>query len=100
MLPGRRKANTIVLCLAVLYTVGGSNFLAQRVAVTGFPPLRMVGIRFFVSGALLYAASRARGAAAPSARQWGAAALSAIPLVALGIGGIAVAVQRVPSGLA
>jgi drug/metabolite transporter (DMT)-like permease len=100
MLPDRRKANTIVLCLAVLYTVGGSNFLAQRVAVTGFPPLRMVGIRFFVAGALLYAVLRARGAAAPTARQWLSAALSAIPLMALGIGGIAVAVQRVPSGLA
>jgi drug/metabolite transporter (DMT)-like permease len=100
MLPGRPRAPTIVLCLAVLYTVGGSNFLAQRVAVTGFPPLRMVGIRFFVSGALLYVAARARGASSPSARQWGAAALAAIPLLVLGIGGIAVAVQRVPSGLA
>lgn len=100
MIPDRRKARTVALCLAVLYTVGGSTYLAQRVAVTGFPPLRMAGIRFLVSGALLYAALRARGAEAPSARQWATAALSAIPLIALGMGGIAVAVQRVPSGLA
>ena len=89
-----------MLCLAVMYFVGGSNYLAQRIAVTGFPPLRMVGIRFSVAGALLYAALRARGAAAPSARQWGAAALSAIPLISIGIGGIGIAVQRAPSGLA
>jgi drug/metabolite transporter (DMT)-like permease len=89
----------IAACLAVTYFVGSSAFLAQRIATTGFPPLRMVGIRFFVAGSLLYATLRVRGAPAPSARQWGAAALSAIPLLTLGIGGIAVAVHRVPSGL-
>jgi drug/metabolite transporter (DMT)-like permease len=100
MTPTARRSRTIVLCLAVVYLVGGSNYLAQRIAVTGFPPLRMVGIRFAVAGVLLYAALRARGAEAPSARQWGAAALSAIPLLSIGIGGIAIAVQRAPSGLA
>jgi drug/metabolite transporter (DMT)-like permease len=83
-----------------MYTVGSSTYLAQRVAVAGFPPLRMVGIRFGVSGAVLYATLRARGAPAPSARQWAAAAVSAVPLIALGMGGIALAVQRMPSGLA
>jgi drug/metabolite transporter (DMT)-like permease len=100
MIPGRPRVPTIVLCLALMYTVGSSTFLAQRIAVTGFPPLRMVGLRFAVSGALLYAGVRARGAGAPSAREWGAAALSAIPLLVLGLGGIAIAVQRMPSGLA
>lgn len=95
----RRETRTIALCLAVVYTVWGSTYLAQRVAVTGFPPLRMAGLRFVVAGSVLYAATRVRGARAPSARQWGAAAASAIPLVTMGMGGIAVAVGRVPSGL-
>src|SRR5262249_25640836 len=94
------KAHTIALCLATLYCVGGSNYLAQRVAVTGFPPLRMVGTRFAVAGAILYAVQRVRGAQAPSAKQWTAAALSAGPLLTLGLGGIAIGVSRVPSGLA
>jgi drug/metabolite transporter (DMT)-like permease len=99
MLP-RRNASTIALCLAVLYTVWGSTYLAQRIAVAGFPPLRMAGIRFTLAGGLLYAALRVRGAKAPQPRAWGAAALSAIPLLVLGMGGVAIAVQRVPSGLA
>ncbi len=100
MVPARGRAPTIAVCLALMYTVGSSTYLAQRIAVTGFPPLRMVGLRFAVAGALLYGALRARGARAPSAHQWGAAALSAVPLLGMGMGGIAIAVQRMPSGLA
>lgn len=100
MTPERKKTRTLALCLAALYTIGSSTFLAQRIAVTGFPPLCMVGLRFSVAGSLLYAALRARGAPAPTWRQWRAAALSAIPLLTLGMGGIAIAVHRGPSGLA
>jgi drug/metabolite transporter (DMT)-like permease len=100
MSPDPAKNRRLVLCLAALYLVGGSTFLAQRVAVTSFPPLAMVGLRFSVAGSLLYAALRARGEPAPTARQWGAVALSAIPLLTLGMGGIALAVHRGPSGLA
>lgn len=99
MTPNTRKTSTIALCLALLYTVGSSTYLAQRIATTGFPPLRMVGLRFFLAGSILYAGLRARGAPSPSIRQWGASALSAIPLLVLGIGGVGVAVHRVPSGL-
>jgi drug/metabolite transporter (DMT)-like permease len=95
----RTRSWPVALCLATLYVIGSSNFLAQRVAVTGFPPLRMVGMRFAVAGVLLFAALRARGAPSPTAREWGAAALSAFPFLVLGIGGEAIAVQRVPSGL-
>jgi len=100
MTPGRPRVPTIVLCLALMYTVGSSTYLAQRIAVTGFPPLRMVGLRFAVSGALLYAVARARGARTPSPGEWAAAALSSVPLLVMGMGGIAIAVQRMPSGLA
>ncbi len=99
MTAARTRPWAIALCLATLYFVGGSNFLAMRFAVAGFPPLRLVGMRFAVAGALLFAALRARGAPSPTARQWGAAALSAVPFLVLGIGGEAIAVQRVPSGL-
>jgi drug/metabolite transporter (DMT)-like permease len=100
MSPSAAKTRNLALCLAALYTIGSSTYLAQRVAVTGFPPLRMVGLRFAIAGSLLYAALRLRGARAPSARQWAVAAISAVPLLCLGMGGIALAVQRMPSGLA
>jgi drug/metabolite transporter (DMT)-like permease len=88
------------ICLGVLYVVWGSTYLAQRVAVTSMPPLQMVAIRFLVAGALLYAALRARGAPAPDVRAWKAAAVSSLPLIVTGMGTAAVALQRVPSGLA
>ncbi len=90
----------VPLCLGVLYVVWGSTYLAQRIAVATMPPLQMVAVRFLVAGALLYAAMRARGVASPDRLQWRAAALSSLPLMGLGMGSAAIALQRVPSGLA
>jgi drug/metabolite transporter (DMT)-like permease len=100
MLSERRRLVITALCLGVLYTVWGSTYLAQRLALGSFPPLLMAGIRFLSAGIPLYVALRIRGAAAPSWRELGSAALAAIPLMVFGMGGAAVALQRVPSGLA
>src|SRR5580700_9181556 len=87
-------------CLGVLYVVWGSTYLAQRVAVAGIPPLRMAAMRFLISGALLYAVLRVAGAPPPGRRAWAAAAASAVPLMVTGMGTAAIALTRVPSGLA
>jgi drug/metabolite transporter (DMT)-like permease len=100
MLPERRRLVTTALCLGVLYTVWGSTYLAQRVALGSFPPLFMAGLRFILAGIPLYAVLRLRGAAAPTWAELRAAALAAMPLMVFGMGGAAVALQRVPSGLA
>ncbi|MFO0760734.1 MAG: drug/metabolite exporter YedA [Byssovorax sp.] len=100
MSPASRSALRIALCLLVLYVVWGSTYLAQRVALAGFPPLRMAGLRIGIAGGLLYLVLRARGAAAPTPSAWRAAALSSFFFLVLGMGGSAVALQRVPSGVA
>ena len=100
MLPERRRVVTTALCLGVLYTVWGSTYLAQRLAIASFPPLFMAGIRFVAAGIPLYAVLRLRGAAKPTWTELRAAALAALPLIVFGMGGAAVALQRVPSGLA
>ena len=100
MLPERRRTLLTVASLGVLYTVWGSTYLAQRVAVTTFPPLQMAALRFVVSGALLVAFLRARGNPLPNAREWRAVVLSAVPLLVTGMGTAAVGIKRVPSGLA
>lgn len=96
----RRRTWLTVASLAVLYTVWGSTYLAQRVAVTSFTPLQMAGLRFVTAGGILYAGLRARGAPAPTRREWRAVALSAVPLLVTGMGTAAVGIKRVPSGLA
>ena len=95
-----RKSLVTAGCLAVLYSVWGSTYLAQRIAVAAMPPLFMGGLRFAIAGAMLYAALRLRGTPAPSRREWGAAVLSAVPLMMLGMGTVAIAMTRAPSGLA
>ena len=95
-----RRRLLLPACLGVLYVVWGSTYLAQRIAVAEMPPLQMVAVRFLISGALLYAGLRAAGARPPARREWTAAAVSAVPLMVTGMGAAAVALTRVPSGLA
>jgi drug/metabolite transporter (DMT)-like permease len=87
-------------CLGTLYLVWGSTYLAQRVAVSAMPPLQMAAVRFVVAGSLLYAALRLAGTPAPTRRAWVAALASALPLMVTGMGTAAIALTRVPSGLA
>jgi drug/metabolite transporter (DMT)-like permease len=98
-MPMRRRF-LVPACLGVLYVVWGSTYLAQRIAVAGIPPLRMAALRFLISGGLLYGALRAAGAPPPTRAAWRAAVLSAVPLMVTGMGTAAVALSRVPSGLA
>jgi len=96
----RRHAWLLPLCLGTLYLVWGSTYLAQRIAVTGFPPLRMAALRFLIAGVLLYGGLRLTGTPAPTRRAWLAAAVSSVPLMVTGMGTAAIALSRVPSGLA
>jgi drug/metabolite transporter (DMT)-like permease len=99
--PERRAARARVLAaFAAVYVVWGSTYLAIRYAVESMPPLLMAGSRFAISGAILYAWARARGAARPTAAEWRTAAITGFLLICLGNGSVAWAEQRVPSGLA
>jgi drug/metabolite transporter (DMT)-like permease len=86
--------------LVTLYLVWGSTYLAQRIAIVDFGALRMAGLRFAVAGAILYGWQRGRGAHSLTFAGWKAAALAGGPLMVLGMGGAAVALERAPSGAA
>jgi drug/metabolite transporter (DMT)-like permease len=64
------------------------------------PPLLMAGARFSVSGAMLYAWARIRGAPRPTAVEWRVAAVTGILMLCLGNGSVGWAEQRIPSALA
>ncbi|NUP10783.1 MAG: drug/metabolite exporter YedA [Polyangiaceae bacterium] len=98
-MPLQRRAWLVPLCLFILYTVWGSTYLAQRIALASFAPLSMAGVRFVISGALLYGFMRLRGAAAPTRAEWRNVVVSGVPLIVTGMGAAAVGMQRVPSGL-
>lgn len=51
----------LVLCLATVYLVWGTSYIATRVGVLNMPPLLFAGLRFILGGALLMAVAFWRG---------------------------------------
>ena len=90
----------VALALATVYVIWGSTYLAIAVAVQTLPPFWMAGVRFVVSGALLYGLARWQGAAQPTPTNWRSAALIGALLLFIGTGGVAWAEQHVSSGIA
>ena len=94
---------TIWIALITVYLVWGSTYLAIRVVVDTAPPLLAMGARFLAAGLLLATfllLRRGPRALAVSRRQLGGAALVGLLLLLCGNGGVAVAEQTVPSGVA
>src|SRR5437879_12166215 len=73
----------IVASMLALYFIWGSTFLAIRLALPGFPPLMMSGLRFVCAGGIFYLVLRLRGEPRPSRVQW-FAAFRAGPLLGSG----------------
>lgn len=100
MSESRRDKLLVIAALGAVYIVWGSTYFAMRVALTFLPPFLMAGPRFLVAGLLLGGVLRARGAAAPTRRQWlGASAVGVLLLVG-GNGLVAIAQRTVDSGVA
>src|SRR5438105_14118144 len=60
----------VLLALGSLYVIWGSTFLAIRIALQGYPPLLLAGLRFVIAGAVTYAFVRARGTPPPTRTEW------------------------------
>ena len=97
--PSHASRAQITAAFASIYLVWGSTYLAIRYAVETIPPFIMGGARFIVSGALLYAWARYRGAAAPTRIHWRNAIIAGGFLLLGGNGAVVWAEQFVPSGL-
>ncbi len=78
----------------------GTTYLGIRMSLESFPPLTLVAIRFSVSGLILLAAARLRGAEIPRGRDLRIAAFTGTLALGGGTGGLVIAEQWVPSGLA
>lgn len=86
--------------LIAVYIVWGSTYLAIRFTVETIPPFFSAGIRFLVSGALLFTWRRLSGDPAPTKLQWRSASIIGLLLLLGGNGGLVWAEQRIPSGIA
>jgi drug/metabolite transporter (DMT)-like permease len=86
--------------LIAVYVIWGSTYLAIRFAVATIPPFLMASVRHLIVGVLLLGWTRLRGHAAPTRKEWQAAAIVGVFLLVGGNGVVSWAEQRVASGLA
>ena len=99
----RPSGAKIAAALGVVYIVWGSTYLGIRLAIDAIPPLLMAGFRFAIAGALLIGWSLVvtpDPSDRPTRSQWRAALIIGACLPALGNGGVTVAEEHVPSGIA
>ena len=90
----------VILCFAAIYIIWGSTYLGIGLAVQSMPPHIMAGIRFVISGAVLFAFMRWRGVPMPKLIHWRSALIIGIFLLGLGNGSVAWAETMIPTGLA
>jgi drug/metabolite transporter (DMT)-like permease len=96
-------AARIWLALLTVYLLWGSTYLGIKYAIATIPPLLMGSVRFLVAGGILYALALRTGDARGDrlgARQWLAALVIGAALLVGGNGGVILAEQYVPSGVA
>lgn len=61
MTPEARHRRLLVLCLAAVYLIWGTSYMATRVGVLHLPPLLFAGSRFLISGTVLMSVALWRG---------------------------------------
>jgi len=89
-----------LLAFSIIYFVWGSTFLAIRIGVQEVPPFLLAGMRFLVSGVVLFLWMIAQGEPSPNIRQWRSAFQLAFLIFVLDYGLLFWAEERVPSGVA
>lgn len=99
-MPNPSRPTLLLACLAIVYVVWGSTYLAIHVVVDGIPPLISSALRNFCAGPILLAFLKWRGVPWPTWRQWRNGALVGFMMMGLGNGFVCLAETRVPSGLA
>jgi drug/metabolite transporter (DMT)-like permease len=85
---------------AAVCLIWGTTYLGIRVSLESMPPMLMGGLRWTLAGGLLALYLVARGEALPPTSRWRGIALLGFLMLVLGNGGVVVAEQWIPSGLA
>lgn len=104
----RPSSAAVALALLVVYVVWGSTYFAIAVVIETIPPLLSAGVRFTLAGLVmlgaLILAARVRGdrlvLERPSFANWRAAVIVGTLLLLGGNGGVVLAEQFIPSGIA
>lgn len=93
-------ATILLVAFAAVYLIWGSTYLAIRVGVESFPPLLLAGSRHLAFGLMFYPLLRWKTGIRPTLAHWRTATFTGLLLLLVGNGGVCVAEQSVPSGVA
>ena len=98
--PSPRERRLALLAWVAVCLIWGTTYLGIRISLETMPPALMGGLRWLIAGGLLSGFLLVRGDPLPGPSRWPGIALMAFLLLGLGNGGVVVAEQWVPSGLA
>jgi drug/metabolite transporter (DMT)-like permease len=99
--PGRLAQHSqLLLNLLSVYFIWGSTYLFVHFMTEDMPPLYMAGWRLLVAGSILYLYARLRGHARPSREEAISASVVGTLLLGVSMGGMSVAIQYLPTGIA
>ena len=90
----------LLAAFAAVYLIWGSTFLAIRIGDESFPPLLVAGIRHLTFGLIAFPILLWKTKARPTWAEWRATTITGFLLLAIGNGGVCLAEERVPSGIA
>jgi drug/metabolite transporter (DMT)-like permease len=97
-MPNSSRAS-VWAALGAVYLIWGSTYLGIKFVIETMPPFASASIRFLIAGGVMYLFRRLRGDPAPTRKEWRAAAIVGLLLLAGGNGAVVWAEQTVPSGL-
>jgi len=87
------------IALIAVCFIWGTVYLGFRIALESFPPMLLMGGRFFSAGLITLIVGAAAGAKMPTRREFAFSSLYGVITLGLGIGTLAFAAQWIPSGL-
>lgn len=104
----RPTTSAVAIALLTVYVVWGSTYLAIAIVIETLPPLLSAGVRFVVAGALMLGVLAARARLRPAREpvepatwvHWRSAFVIGALLLLGGNGGVVLAEQYIPSGVA
>ncbi|HUG95847.1 MAG TPA: EamA family transporter, partial [Pleomorphomonadaceae bacterium] len=106
--PDQRPASpwAVAGALLIVYVVWGSTYLGIAIMIQTLPPLVAAGVRYTAAGVLLlggiaiWGRLRGKPSERPSRAHWRSAIIIGTLLLLGGNGGVVLAEQRIPSGIA
>jgi len=95
-----RQRRAAYLAWMIVCIVWGTTYLGIKICLETLPPMLMGGFRWTIAGLLLVAYVTGAGHSLPPRERWPGLVLLGFLMLVLGNGGVVVAEQWVPSGLA